>query len=958
MNTTLSSKTSERVGAEKHTALEKIRGNADLLCVSIIVIIFLVRFSDTIFLHKPISKLYLTALWDSLFYTMRAGQSFNMDPSLVQQHIPERFLVANLWHHTIPLWNPFTGFGVPLLADPNAFALSPIFAPFTFFPSMYTWNIVIILQLLVGALFTYFLGRELALNRPGSMVASFLFAFCPAIQSQCEQVYGSCLIPFVFFFFVRVGKKKSLRTAMLAGIAAAVDLLSANPESAFITMTFAVVLSYLTVYLSDRRNFRPVPIFGRFFLAGLIAFGLTAPVLLPFAEYLLRCDSYKFADKLLIFPLQGIFSNFLFPFYQRNNLFWGPLSWWGILAALLLPNKNNANRLPLFICLVFSLFAIAQIFPLNCLFSIPPFSMVLLHYYVLPQYIFFVSILSGLGIGLMFDAFAVENTVRKVRILILGLIPVVLSLALSPFVCTAWHDLHLTIPYALTVEDPQFDWSRWAVNGICALAMLLTLLVVSGKSPKIRIVGLSAFLTIGILDLLVVSYSALPTRPAFRYPHNLPIDTSKIEGRFLTVGNHLLKPNINLVYQLPMVLEWNALHPKGFPEFLRGCGASVDKFGQCFPPTINRLLDITGTRTIISQQPLLDEEAIRNAVGHKVWRDQVNYNNLLTISDLELFQDPKANTLFCRLTAEPLVPGYPDFHLHFDIKDKGGSSLLYTEPQPISSLTANQSITCSSFLPSNARNWTISLRLLSDKDSLVIAPKKVPFGMISPDGSWLLATSDDLTRFTKINNDRFKLLLNRDGIFTYENRTALDRYFFVRQVKWMNKRDNIVDYLKTNANCLSATAVLEDNQKERFEKLLATLEQNLPRASGFDKSGKIVKLNPTSKGFDFTGSSALTLSTDTSKPALLIVSELDFPGWKAFMNGADWPIFRADHQFRAVLIPPGNNLIEFKYEPLSFRLGVALFMITSAAMIALLVNSYLLQLQEVQGKVKSQHVDV
>jgi hypothetical protein len=929
MNTTLSSKTPDRVHATKGTLWEKIRSNADLACVSLIVAIFLVRFSGTIFLRKSISKHYLTALWDSLFYPLRAGQSFNMDPSLVQQHIPERFLVANLWQHGVPLWNPFTGFGVPLLADPNAFVLSPVFALFTLFPTMYTWNMIVIFQLLMGALFTYFLCREFALNRLGSVVAALLFAFCPSIQSQCEQVFGSCLIPFVFFFFVRVAKNGSMRNVILAGIAAAIDLLSANPESAFMTISMATGLTCLTAYYSDRSGFKLLPLLGRFVFAGLIAFGLTAPVLIPFAEYLLRCDSYKFADKQLVFPFQGIVTNFLFPFYQRNNLFWGPLSWWGMLAALLLPSKHATNRVPLFICLAFSIFAIAQIFPVNLLFGFPPFSMVLLHYYVLPHYVFFVSVLSGLGIGRLFDSIVSDYSIKRHALVCIALIPVVLSLALSPFICSSWHNLDLTLPYPLTIEDSQFDWIRWGVNGLCAIAMLAVLLATLGKAPKLKKVGLTVFVIVGLFDLLAISYSALPIRPAFRYPRDLPIEASRLDGRFLSIGNHLLKPNINVVYQLPTVLEWNALHPKGFTEFMTACGAQVDKFGQCYPPTINRILDVTGTRTIISQQPVLDEQAIRTAEGHKIWRDAINYNDLLTVTDLELFQDPKAKTLFCRLTADPRTPGYSDFRLYLDIKDKQGTSALYTEPQDISSITAKQSILCSSMLPTSTSYWRISLRLVSDKDSRVLKPKKVPFGTIGSDGSWLLATSDDVSRFTTIRNDRFKLVSNREGILTYENETAFDRYFLVRQIEWIDHQDKFVDYLKTHATSLRETAVLDRDLKEQIEKLFATARQNSAQPSIPNVPDSITKLNtPTSRAFDFTGSSITRLHTSASTNALLVTSDLYYPGWKASIDGAESPIFCADRLFRAVVVPPGQHIVEFKYEPLSIKLGFLLFSIT------------------------------
>src|ERR1700722_13999751 len=93
----------------------------DRFCITLISSVLIIRFFKTIFLSKSISKLFLIAHWDSLFYHLRASQNFSTDPALLQQYFPYRFLVADLWRHGLPLWNKFSGLGMPLLADPQAF---------------------------------------------------------------------------------------------------------------------------------------------------------------------------------------------------------------------------------------------------------------------------------------------------------------------------------------------------------------------------------------------------------------------------------------------------------------------------------------------------------------------------------------------------------------------------------------------------------------------------------------------------------------------------------------------------------------------------------------------------------------------------------------------------------------------------------------------------------------------
>jgi len=66
----------------------------------------------------------------------------------------------------------------------------------------------------------------------------------------------------------------------------------------------------------------------------------------------------------------------------------------------------------------------------------------------------------------------------------------------------------------------------------------------------------------------------------------------------------------------------------------------------------------------------------------------------------------------------------------------------------------------------------------------------------------------------------------------------------------------------------------------------------------------------------------IDVTTDT--PAYLVLTDAWFPGWRAWTDGREQPIQRADHAFRAVWVPPGTHEIEFRYTPASFRYGLLL----------------------------------
>jgi hypothetical protein len=51
------------------------------------------------------------------------------------------------------------------------------------------------------------------------------------------------------------------------------------------------------------------------------------------------------------------------------------------------------------------------------------------------------------------------------------------------------------------------------------------------------------------------------------------------------------------------------------------------------------------------------------------------------------------------------------------------------------------------------------------------------------------------------------------------------------------------------------------------------------------------------------------------EPALLVFSEVDFPGWRAFLDGKPSGHFTANHVFRAVPVPAGEHVVDFSFEP-------------------------------------------
>jgi len=68
---------------------------------------------------------------------------------------------------------------------------------------------------------------------------------------------------------------------------------------------------------------------------------------------------------------------------------------------------------------------------------------------------------------------------------------------------------------------------------------------------------------------------------------------------------------------------------------------------------------------------------------------------------------------------------------------------------------------------------------------------------------------------------------------------------------------------------------------------------------------------------------------------LLVLSDLDYPGWRATVDGNQTPVVRADYILRALCVPPGQHLVELTYEPRLPTIGLVISMASFVTIVAL-----------------------
>ncbi len=81
--------------------------------------------------------------------------------------------------------------------------------------------------------------------------------------------------------------------------------------------------------------------------------------------------------------------------------------------------------------------------------------------------------------------------------------------------------------------------------------------------------------------------------------------------------------------------------------------------------------------------------------------------------------------------------------------------------------------------------------------------------------------------------------------------------------------------------------------------------------------------------------SSVRLTTTTGAPGLLVLSEVYYPEWQAYVDGRRSPLYVADHVLRALWVPAGTHSVVLRFESRALSLGLAISAMSYLALIAL-----------------------
>lgn len=148
-------------------------------------------------------------------------------------------------------------------------------------------------------------------------------------------------------------------------------------------------------------------------------------------------------------------------------------------------------------------------------------------------------------------------------------------------------------------------------------------------------------------------------------------------------------------------------------------------------------------------------------------------------------------------------------------------------------------------------------------------------------------------------NSNIKLIWS-DNIFNiYENKEALPRIFFAYEYEVIHGNQKILDTLYDPSTNLSKKIILE---------------HSISLSLGKNGDGMVTLLSYTPE--------KIIINTQSAINGLLMLTDSYYPGWKAYVDGKQVEILRADYSLRAIPLQAGTHTVIFSYQPNMFTIGV------------------------------------
>jgi len=829
------------------------------------------------------------------------------------------------------LWEPLLSTGHPAAADPITFTWYPLAALLSWLPDSY--NIFVMSAYVLAAWFMYLFVLALTENRPAGRLAAWIAGliygfsgFLIAHTGHPSMIHSAAWFPAVLLALER-------RWFLFGSFAVANLVLAGHPQIILYALCFAGIYA-----LRD-----PRPRFlVRALLMAICGIGMSAMLLIPLFEFSRLTirnqvtfdvfNTYRLPIRnliLLLFPY--LFGGEEPSIYgerwsvdTERDVFLGAITL--LLACIAFFRRQRPKPITFFSisAVVALLLSLGGDTPLGKLvYALPLFSQFRSQSRFLMIFQLALAVLAGFGTTFLADRKRVART---------GAVLLLAQLAIALGVSFCWAPALTRMAAAAHLQDVYFDVAQpsLAVPLIVSLAGIAAVIFAAGKTRAI-LLSLAVLLDLASFG----QFAAWRYYSPSRHEMDVPPTAAIVRGnhRYVTARGFLgrapeLPPVRSRDWDVRSLNNYGQLAIERYHSLLEmDAGGSLA--GTWWNP-YNRALDIAAARYIITDAgnpgviPRFERmpvpfDHIAEDLGPQRARVSLHiangkpYTNLVLITFLsdaiEVPQDTAVMNIRLNDAVIPLRAGHETAELYADCSSV--APLMKHKPGHIyetmqierrgQACPANLYFAAFPLAPNRPFD-TVDLEWLLPRSGIEIANLVL---WNRENGDIRIATGADFYP------DRFQEISTHQSARIYRNLRAQARAWIVSQV---------VPMIAADARRAIQTSRLPDSTA--FDPSKLAIAEDF---AGVWEGPPDPAATATIRRDDHT---TVEIRAHTAKPGILILGDLDYPGWHATVNGTPVPIIRTNYIQRGVAIPQGDSTVLFTYRPTALYIGLAIALVS------------------------------
>ena len=858
-----------------------------------------------------------------------------------------------------PLWNPYMGVGQPLAGNMGSNVFNPLRIPLHLHPTPYMWDLFILLRLFLAGIFTYAFLRAISVSHLSALFSSVLFMLSGyfIFGIDMHHLDAEIFLPFILLCYEKIVQKTNLLKWGLLGSLGVVFLLNGGqPQSAFLILGLGFIYYFFRLLsFSENRKAKVIGKFaGIYIFFHILGFALSAPLLFPFLEfwglsfnnhdprlgYTLGLGYNPYFSDLVMFIVPYFFGQ---PHHSWLNDYNGHImtrGYFGVTATLFavaavvaaLRKKSTGNSLVYFFAVVL-LLMMGKFYGLplvNWIGGLPVANMVNFGKYMGPLMAMCTAVLAGIGLDKLAKAEMESAALKKAaRILIL-----IITITFFYF-----------LRYMMDHPDALSRLWRFSsiysnsVVGIVFLQVAVALffmgLIVWGATlyQKQKFFDNKKIQIFIIIVALAELFIYVPN-PGFSKNRNERGDIFKKAPYIDFLQTHLkeyrvvgveriLYPCFGTAFGIGDIRVLDALLPRRYMEFVgnyftlpgapdRFTGDEGIDFGN---KAIRNALNLLGVKYIISHSDI---------TGGNLSEDILKHGKIVSTPGQPVTQWVNSSVLNINNVSKKILFAHAPARINYAFRAPEKASLEFSI-----------GLVPGSWGPGKGDGVLFEITLQEDGQEKKIFSKYIDPKNKPQDRKWFDYSIDlgryagrdvvmGLTTFPGLDGKKdnafdwsawggLRLVSQKEGTKLvydqeakiYENNEVFPRAFVVHDYEFVSGKEDILKRLKSPDFPLRDKIILE-------EKLPETVRS---RMAGPHRESSEAQIRQY-------GSQQVEILAEMKRPGFLVLSDLYYPGWNAYVDGKKEKIYQADYILRSVFLEEGTHTVKFVYEPRLFGIGI------------------------------------